>query len=37
MQSFMLELVLTGLLMFVILSVATGSKEQGLIDRTTGT
>src|SRR5206468_7711156 len=31
MQSFMLELVLTGLLMFVILSVATGSKEQGLI------
>jgi aquaporin Z len=30
-QSFVLEAVLTGLLMFVILCVATGSKEQGLM------
>ncbi len=30
-QSFVLELVLTAILMFVILSVATGSKEQGLM------
>jgi aquaporin NIP len=31
MQSFVLEVILTGLLMFVILCVATGSKEQGLM------
>jgi aquaporin Z len=31
MQSFVLEVVLTAILMFVILSVATGSKEQGLM------
>jgi aquaporin Z len=31
MQSFVLEVILTGLLMLVILSVATGSKEQGLM------
>ena len=30
-QSLVLELILTGLLMFVILCVATGSKEQGLM------
>jgi aquaporin Z len=30
-QSFVMEVVLTGLLMFVILCVATGSKEQGLM------
>ncbi len=30
-QSFVLEVVLTAILMFVILSVATGSKEQGLM------
>ena len=30
-QSFVLEAVLTAILMFVILSVATGSKEQGLM------
>jgi len=30
-QSFVLELILTAMLMFVILSVATGSKEQGLM------
>jgi aquaporin Z len=30
-QSFIMEVVLTGLLMFVILCVATGSKEQGLM------
>ncbi len=30
-QSFVLEVILTGLLMFVILCVATGSKEQGLM------
>jgi len=30
-QSFVLEIVLTALLMFVILCVATGSKEQGLM------
>jgi aquaporin NIP len=31
MQSFVMEIVLSGLLMFVILCVATGSKEQGLM------
>jgi aquaporin NIP len=31
MQSFVLEIILTAMLMFVILSVATGSKEQGLM------
>lgn len=31
MQSFVLELILTAILMFVILCVATGSKEQGLM------
>ena len=31
MQSFVLEVVLTAILMFVILCVATGSKEQGLM------
>ena len=31
MQSFLLEVILTALLMFVILSVATGSREQGLM------
>jgi aquaporin Z len=31
MQSFVMEVVLSGLLMFVILCVATGSKEQGLM------
>jgi aquaporin Z len=30
-QSFVLEVVLTGLLMFVILSVSTGSKEKGIL------
>jgi aquaporin NIP len=30
-QSFVLEFILTGMLMFVILCVATGSKEQGLM------
>lgn len=30
-QSFVLEVVLTGLLMFVILSVATGAKEKGIM------
>ena len=30
-QSFVLEMILTALLMFVVLSVATGSKEQGLM------
>ena len=29
-QSFILEIVLTGLLMFVILNVSTGSKEKGI-------
>ena len=31
MQSFVLELVLTAILMFVILGVATGSKEKGIL------
>jgi aquaporin Z len=31
MQSFVMEVVLTGLLMFVILCVASGSKEQGMM------
>jgi len=30
-QSFLLEIILTAILMFVILCVATGSKEQGLM------
>jgi aquaporin Z len=30
MQSFVLELILTGLLMFVILNVSTGAKEKGI-------